>query len=332
MKRNKLLYYVILMTITSITITSCSGCKSKTPSTSNLCKVICDESFKNILDDEIQMFEYHYQDRNYSVLPRYLDESSALDSLLNEKVNVIITYRDLTLEQKRILKGQNRAFRSMRIAVDAIALIVNNENDIDFLSMSDIKAILTGKKTKWGQVYPTKLKDNPIKVVFDRNGSGVVHYMKDKFNDGEDFPITYYAQGSSQAVFDYVEKDKNAIGVIGVSWITDDLKSRVKPAEERYADFNKPDTMELRSFTNKIKVLGVSRDEINDYKPYQQYIFDGNYPLTREIFAIDASGLGTADHNFYVFITSVLGQKIILQTGISPANLPMRVIELAGGD
>jgi len=331
MKLNNLPYYIAFIAIAAITITSCSGCKSNTASTSNLCKVICDESFKNILDDEIQMFEYQYKDRNYSVLPRYMDESSALDSLLQGKVDLIITYRDLTLEQKRILKGQSRAFRSMRIAVDAIALIVNNENDIKSLSMSDIQNILTGKYTKWGQVYPTKLKNDSIKVVFDQNGSGVVHYMKDKFNNGKDLPIKYYAQGSSQAVFDIVEKDKDAIGIIGVSWITDDLKARVKPIEERYADYNKPDTIELRSFTNKIKVLGVSRDEVDDYKPYQQYIFDGSYPLTREIFAIDASALGTADHNFYVFITSVIGQKIILQTGISPANLPMRVVELVGG-
>lgn len=328
MKHINYIYYTAVLILAIVTITSCNGCESRSSSSIQSCEVICDESFKNILDDEIQIFEYRYKDKNYSVLSRYLDESSALDSLLNEKVNVIITYRDLTLEQKRILKGQNRAFRSMRIAVDAIALIVNNENDIDFLSMNDIKDILTGKKTKWGQVFATKLNDVPIKVVFDRNGSGVVHYMKDKFNNGNDFPIKYYAQGSSQAVFDLVEKDKSAIGVIGVSWITDDLKSRAEPIEERYANLNKPDTVELKTFTNKIKVLGVSRDEVNDYKPYQQYIFDGNYPLTREIFAIDASALGTVDHNFYVFITSFMGQKIILQTGISPANLPMRVVEL----
>ena len=125
---------------------------------------------------------------------------------------------------KGILRGQGRAYRSRRIAVDAIALIVNKDNDIDFLSMSDIKDIMTGKSTKWGQVYPTKLKNDSIKVIFDQNRSAVVHYMKDKFNDGKDLPIAFYAQGSSQAVFDAVEKTRNAIGVIGVSWITSDMK------------------------------------------------------------------------------------------------------------
>ena len=334
MKINKLLYCIALVAFAGITITSCSGCGNKNNGyASNLSKVICDESFKNILDEEIEVFEYQYKNKNVSVLPLYLDESSALDSLLEGKVNVIITYRDLTLNQKRILKGQNRAYRSKRIAVDAIALIANKDNDIDYLSMNDIKDILTGKSTKWGQVYPTKLKDAPIHVVFDRNGSGVVHYMKDKFNDGKDFPIEYYAQGSSQAVFDLVEKDKNAIGVIGVTWITDDMKSTVKPIEERYAELEKSGTVEGTSFTDKIKVLGVRKEDvIRDYKPYQQYIYDGNYPLTREIFAIDASGLGTTDHNFFVFITSNIGQKIILQTGISPAGVPVRIVDVGGNE
>ena len=234
----KFIYGMAVITLATYMFTSLSGCNSKSKSSSvgGLCKVICDESFKNILDEEIQVFEYAYKDAR--VLPRYMDETAALDSLLNEKVNVIITYRDLTTEQKGILRRQGRAYRSRRIAVDAVALIVNKENDIDFLSMNDIKDIMTGKSTKWGQVYPTKLKEEPIKVVFDQNRSGVVHYIRDKFNNGKELPIEFYAQGNSQAVFEAVEKMRNAIGVIGVSWITDDLKSATTTIEERFAELD----------------------------------------------------------------------------------------------
>ena len=331
MRYSSFLYCFALVALASITITSCGGCNEKGDTSKSLSKVICDESFKNILDEEIQVFEFQYPDA--SVLSRYMDESNALDSLLEKKVNLIITYRDLTPNQIKILEGQNRAHRSKRIAVDAIAVIINKENDIDYLSMGDLKDILTGKMTKWGELYPTKQKEKPIKVVFDRNGSGVVHYMKDMFNDGKDFPITTFAQGSSQAVFDLVEKDKAAIGFIGVSWITNDMKSTAKTIEERYADLNGSNSVEGTTFTDKIKVLGIRRDDvIKDYKPYQQYIYDGNYPLTREIFAIDASALGTTDHKFFVFITSVIGQKIILQTGISPAGVPVRIVNLEGNE
>ena len=307
MKLRKVILSMIVVAMATSILTSCNKGKKPASAVGGLCKVICDESFKNILDDEIQVFEYSYKDAN--VLPRYMDESSALDSLLNEKVNVIITYRDLTSNQKSILKGQGRAFRSRRIAVDGIALIVNNENDIDFLSMNDIKDIMTGKSTTWGQVYPTKLKNERIKVIFDHE---------------------FFAQGSSQAVFDAVQKTRNAIGVIGVSWITSDMKSTATTIEERYNELqNGTNRQEVNNFTDKIKVLGIrNEDKLKDYKPYQAYIFDGSYPLTREIFAIDASPLGTHDHDFFVFLTGSIGQKIILQTGISPAAVPVRVVNL----
>lgn len=332
MRIKKFLNTIAFIAITTSMLTSCSGCNSGKPSASvnGLCKVICDESFKNILDEEIEVFEFQYKDAN--VLPRYMDETAALDSLLREKVNVIITYRDLTNEQKSILRKQGRAYRSRRIAVDAVALIVNKENDIDMLSMNDIKDIMTGKSTKWGQVYPTKLKDEPIKVIFDQNRSGIVHYMMDKFNDGKELPIQYYAQGSSQAVFEAVEKTKNAIGVIGVSWITDDMKGVTQTVEERYAELEKVTGNgdgKSNTFSDRIKVLGVRTEEsLQDYKPYQAYIYEGSYPLFREIFAIDASPLGSHDHDFFTFLTGSIGQKIILQTGISPGSVPVRIVNL----
>lgn len=325
------IFSLMIVTVVALLLPSCNKGK-KAATVSGMSKVMCDESFKNVLDDEIEVFEYSYKDA--SVLARYIDEAAALDSLLNEKVNVIITYRDLTPNQKKILKGQGRAYRSRRIAVDGVALIVNNANDIDFLSVNDIADIMTGKSTKWGQVYPTKLKDEPIKVVFDKNRSGVLHYMKDKFNGGKDLPIEFFAQGSSQEVFDIVKKTRNAIGVIGVSCITSDMKSTASTIEEKYAELESGTTSRQETrFTNEIKVLGIrTEDSLKDYKPYQAYIFDGSYPLTREIFAIDASPLGTLDHDFFVFLTGSIGQKIILQTGISPAAVPVRIVNLVDNE
>lgn len=328
MKTNKFILSLIVISVLASLMCSCT--KIKKGGVRGLGKVYCDESFKNIIDEEIEVFEYHYKDA--SILSRYVDEAAALDSLLNEKANVIIAYRDLTPNQKKILKGQGRAYRSRCIAVDGIALIVNNENDIDYLSMNDIADIMTGKSKTWGDVYPTKLKNEPIKVVFDKNRSGVLHYIKDKFNGGKDLPIEFYAQGCSQEVFDIVKKSRNVIGVIGVSWITSDMKSTASTVEEKYAELQSDSTSRQETkFTDQIKVLGVrTEDKIKDYKPYQAYIFNGDYPLTRKIYAIDASPLGTVDHDFFVFLTGSIGQKIILQTGISPAAVPMRIVNVGG--
>lgn len=317
---------LLLAIATMLVITACQSKPSNT-STMGIAKISCDESFRNILDQEVEVFEYTYPDAN--VMVRYMDESAALDSLLHKHCDLIITSRDLTDEQRDILKKQGRAFRSRKIAVDAVAIIVNKDNDIPELSMKDLSDIFSGKVTRWGEVYPTKLKRDSIKVVFDGTGSGIVHYMKEKFLNGGSFGPNVSARQTTEEVFKSVETQKNAIGFIGVSWISADMKSQERTIEDRVTELNEKNEVSVIDFTDRIKVMEVrGPEETRGYKPYQAYINDGRYPLFRTIWAIDASAGGTLDHGFYSFLTGVIGQKIILQTGILPAAEPVRQVEV----
>ena len=320
--------YISLFVLASLllVLTACHGGETTNTSTTGMAKIACDESFRNILDQEIEVFEYSYPDAN--IMPAYMDEAAALDSLLHKQVDLIITSRDLTDEQRDILSKQGRAYRSRKIAVDAVAIIVNKQNDIDELSMSDLRDIFSGKLVRWGEVFPTKLKRDSVMVVFDGSGSGVMHYMKDKFLNGGSFGPNVFAQHSTDDVFRAVQAHKNAIGFIGVSWITADLKSNAITMEERILDLKNNNDVSVIDFTDRIKVMKVRADDKpQGCKPYQAYINDGSYPLFRTIWAIDASAGGTLDHGFYSFLTGVIGQKIILQTGILPAAEPVRYVE-----
>ncbi len=319
--------FIATLAIIAILFAGCKGSPTNT-STKGIAKIACDESFRNILDQEIQIFEYSYPDA--SIMPFYMDEASALDSLLHKRYDLIITTRDLTEQQREILKGQKRAFRSRKIAVDAVAVIVNNANDIEELSVDDLQDIFSGKSRRWGDVFPTNLKRDSIKIVFDQSGSGIVHYIKEKFTGGRDFgnTISVYAQNSSEDVFKAVMNNKNAIGFVGVSWITADMKASELTIEQRIDDLKNKNEVSVIDFTDRIKVLPIrATDQITARKPYQAYINTGEYPLFRTIWAIDASAGGTLDHGFYSFLTGAIGQKIILQTGILPAAEPVRYVE-----
>ena len=318
--------YFPFFTLVVLLLTACNNNKPSNTSTSGIAKIACDESFRNILDQEVEVFEYSYPDA--SIMVDYIDEAAALDSLMHRNVDLIITSRDLTNDQRDILKKQGRAFRSRKIAVDAVAIIVNKENDIDELSMSDLRDIFSGKVARWGEVFPTRLKRDSIKVVFDTSGSGVTHYVKEKFLNGGSFGKNVYAQHSTDDVFRIVQSNKNAIGFIGVSWITADLKTNERTMEEKVLDLKNNSEVSVIDFTDRIKVMAVRGDEQpQGVKPYQAYINDGSYPLFRTIWAIDASAGGTLDHGFFSFLTGVIGQKIILQTGILPAAEPVRYVE-----
>lgn len=266
-------------------------------------------------------------------MARYMSESAALDSLLNDNVDLIITQKDLTQDQKRYLASKNRAYRSRMIAVDAVALIVNKNCDIDELSMQELSDLMTGKYRTWGKIVPTKMRNDSIRLLFDGNASGVIHYAKEKFLKGKDFTFPVYSAKSSEEVFQLVEKNRNAIGFVGVSWIADDMGESQKTDEERFKQLNKSEQETEPSaidFTDRVKVLRVRKmDKVEGVKPYQAYIADGSYPLFRKIYAIDAASPGTPAHQFYVFLTGVIGQKIILQTGIMPGAEPVRIVDVS---
>ncbi|MBQ9556768.1 MAG: substrate-binding domain-containing protein [Muribaculaceae bacterium] len=319
---------LLMMALTALlTLSSCGDQRPKSTSTRGLARIMCDESFQSVLEQEIAVFEYQYPEA--SIMPDYINEHDALDSLFKNKVDLIIISHDLTKEQKESLKKLGRGYRSRMIAVDAIAIIVNKANDVEELTMEDLSDIFNGKVKRWGEVSPTKLKNDTIKVMFDGSGTGVVRYMKEKFLNGGKFGPNVYARSSSQDVFDAVEQYKNVIGFIGVSWITSDLKSLEKPIAEKYEDLKTKNEVSIIDFTDRIKVMPVREDDkLQAYKPYQAYISSGEYPLVRTIWAIDASYNGTLDHGFYAFLTGVIGQKIILQTGILPAAEPVRYVEV----
>ena len=326
MSRSNILVMVSLLVLAMLA-SACGDRRPKSTSTRGIARIMCDESFQSVLEQEIAVFEYQYPEA--SIMPDYVNEGAALDSLFNKKVDLIITSHDLTAEQKKLLKKAGRGYRTRMIAVDAIAIIVNKQNDIDELSMEDLRDIFTGKVKRWGEVFPTKLKNDTIKVMFDGSGTGVVHYMKDKFLNGGNFGPNVYARQSSLDVFDAVEQYKNVIGFIGVSWITSDLKAAEKPIAEKYEELKNNNEVSVIDFTDRIKVMPLRGDDkVQGVKPYQAHIYSGEYPLVREIWAIDASYNGMLDHGFFTFLTGVIGQKIILQTGILPAAEPVRYVEV----
>lgn len=122
-------------------LTSCDK-KVTTTSTSGVGSIVCDASFENIMSQEIDVYEYIYP--NASIIPYYVDERSAVDSLLDLKTKAIVITRRLTQQEKDYLKSKKKNVRESRIAVDAIALIVNPANSVSVLSKKRLHRYFRG--------------------------------------------------------------------------------------------------------------------------------------------------------------------------------------------
>ena len=152
--------------------------------------------------------------------------------------------------------------------------------------------------------------------------------MRDSLMNGQPFGKNIYAQNSIEGVFQAVQKNKGAIGIIGVSWITSDMRNSDISTEEMVNQLNDNSGVNVAEFDKAVKVLKVMGNTREAYKPYQQYIYDGRYPLFRQIYMIIASAGGTLEHGFFSFVTSFNGQKLIMKTGVMPAVMHPQVVQL----
>ncbi|MBD5330786.1 MAG: substrate-binding domain-containing protein [Paramuribaculum sp.] len=311
--------------LAGVALCSCDK-KVESTSTSGIATLVCDASFENIMAQEIDVFEYIYP--NASIMPLYTDQNAAIDSLLDFKTKTIVVTRALTQKEVDYLKSNKKQVRQSQIAVDALALIVNPANNVEILSKPEIAEILSGKITEWNQVVPGNNHLGKIEVVFDHQGSSTVQYMRDSLLAGGEFGPNVYAQKSPQAVFDAVAANKNAVGIIGVSWISRDLSTRELSREDFAKAVERNDTTDI-SFDNQVKVLKVrGNNEVTAYQPYQYYIYNGSYPLYRQIYMITTAPGGSIGHGFYTFVTGFQGQKIMLTTGVLPKVVQPTMVQI----
>ena len=132
-----------------------------------------------------------------------------------------------------------------------------------------------------------------------------------------------------------MKKDKNAIGIISVSWLGADLSEAKKvPVDKRMADYAVENDTIATNLTTEVKILKVANPvEENDYStvaymPYQAYINSGEYPLFRKVYMISTATKSSVLNSFYEFSRGFIGQKIISKTGILPYKMSARLVNL----
>ena len=267
-----------------------------------------DESFYPILDEELYYFTTQTLD---TITPLYINEQDAVKKLMKLETWLAFTTRDFTPKERQNLIDRKYMPRAIPIAYDGLAIIVNNANPDTCITVKDFACILKGEITKWNELYPQS-KLGEIDVVFDNPLSSTVRWCVDSILDGQQFSAKNIgAVKTSAAVIDYVEKHENSLGIIGSNWLND-----------------KRDTTNV-TFKKNISVMGVSKmetaEKYNSWKPYQYYLYNGNYPLRRTIYALLNDTRNGVPSGFTHFIQLPKGQKIILRSGLLPRSANMNV-------
>lgn len=313
--KGKLFYSLMGFTLFSGLLSACSD-KPKNGRTdtysSGAIVFASDESFSPIIDEEIQVFESIY--RKAKVTPVYTNELDAVNLLLSDSLQLVITSRNFTKEEFDNLRARTFMPKAIPLAYDGLALIINNANTDSCMSVKDVRRILSGEAKDWSDVVPGS-KRGEIVVCFDNKQSSTVHFCVDSLLGGK--PINspnIMAAKTSREVIDYVENTPNAIGVIGSNWLND-----------------KRDTTNV-TFNKNIRVMALTRlDKAtveNSFKPFQYYLYSGDYPLVRTVYALLNDPLNGLPWGFAHFLESYKGQLIFKKSGMLPVMAGTQYIDV----
>lgn len=267
-----------------------------------------DESFYPILDEELEVYALHAEGELEAI---YTDQEDAIRRLMKNEVWLAFATRQLSQKEMDGLKSKNFMPRVIPIAYDGLAIIVNNANPDTCITVKDFARILSGEVSNWKDIYPNS-KLGEIDVVFDNPKSSTVTWCVDSILGGK--PINSRNIGAvkkSAEVIDWVEKHENALGIIGSNWLND-----------------KHDTTNV-TFKKNITVMKVSRLDSatvrNSWRPYQYYLYNGNYPLVRTIYAILNEPRSGVPSSFAHFCRLPKGQLIFLRAGLLPVQAGVEV-------
>ena len=253
-------------------------------------RVSADESFKPVIDAQVQVYESN--NPNARIIVDYKPEAECLRDMLKDSVRMIIATRKHTEFEKNIVADSFKTeLQSLVVAKDAIAVIANPLSEDSFFTMTEIKEILQGK-----------FKKNLIPVFDGVKATSTIRYIIDSVLHGAPLTPNAVAARSSEGVIDYIAKTPGAIGFIGVSWVG-----------------NKDDTAQL-GFLKKVKICYLESVYLKERYviPLQINIADGNYPMVRDLVYILKENYKGLGHGYAEFMSGQIGQLIFKRAYLMP--------------
>jgi phosphate transport system substrate-binding protein len=218
---------------------------------------------------------------------------TGIAALINGGTDICEASRDMKPQEVADANGKGvKPFR-VAVALDGIAVFVNEANPVTELSLEQLRGIYTGSITNWKEVGgPAHL----IIVYGRENNSGTYAYFKEKVLSNEDYADATQTLPGTAAVVNAVSKDKFGIGYGGLAW------------------------------DKGVKPLAVKKDaKTPGVTPSMETVINGTYPISRELYWF-FNGSPTGDlKNFLNWALSPDGQKLAQESDYVP--LPKDVAE-----
>ena len=291
-----------------------TGCGRKTEeetATKGRLSVCVSEAHLELFQREAEQFNSLYKEAAVSVFGASTRE--AIVNLLNDSVPMIVTDRALNAEEQAVVKKEKMDLQEVAIAKDALAIVVSRLNGTGTFSMEFLREVLTRTVSDWGQVPGSGLV-GPIELVLTDRNSGAYELMKEHFLGlTEDLPVAVVLR-SQREVLEYVAGHPQALGIVSAACYKSPSVAAV--------------TADSSGTVKTLAFAGVdSTGQQATHRLHQANIHLGRYPLGYEIYVYFRKDSNLAI-GFAGFVAGAEGQKIVLDWGLVPVTMPVRIVTL----
>jgi phosphate transport system substrate-binding protein len=218
---------------------------------------------------------------------------TGIAALINGTTDICEASRDMKAKEYEDARARGVNPYKVAVALDGIAVFLNEANPVKELTLDQLKGIYTGEITNWKEFGG---ESRTIILYGRENNSGTYAYFKEHVLANEDYADNTQTLPGTAAVVNAVAKDKYGIGYGGIAW------------------------------AKGVKHLPVKKNaESTAVEPSMESVTDGSYPISRELYWF-FNGQPAGDLRALLnWVLSPEGQKIAEAVDYIP--LPKEVAE-----
>jgi phosphate transport system substrate-binding protein len=198
---------------------------------------------------------------------------------------------DIGMSSREVTKAEMTkypVFVVTSVAQDGIAVIVNPANEIQYITLDQIKDIYLGKITKWTQITGANVPgtNNQIVIIGRDSASGTRTYFDETVLSKATPVKTMLEKNSNGAVLQTIAQTPGSIGYVSIGFVSKDVKA-------------------LPIWYNAQKFVAPTIDNVKSK----------TYPVSRDLYVITNGQPTGLTGDFIKYILSPEGQKIVSDEG-----------------
>ncbi len=219
-------------------------------------------------------------------------------ALIANKVDVADASRPMKEKEYAAAKENGVVATEIAIGIDALSVVVHQDNPLSKLSMAQVGAIFRGEVTNWKELGGP---DKPISLYGRQPSSGTYVFFQEHVLGNKNYSPKMKQMNGNAQIIDALAADKAGISYVGVGYVFDD-KGQLLPGIK---------VLEIAGSNGK----GVSPLDKNNIKA-------GTYPIARALFQYTNGKPKGSLKNFVAFILSPEGQRVVEEMGFYPVAGP----------